>query len=80
MRMSHFADGALTSERTISRRVDRLVEAGFIERTAKDQCRTLRNRECRVTDVGREKLHVAAKGSCARGARLPGHPPRRPRA
>ena len=62
MRMSDLADGALATKSTISRRVDRLVEAGFIERMAKDQDRDLRNRECRITDLGREKLHEAAKG------------------
>jgi DNA-binding MarR family transcriptional regulator len=62
MRMSDLADGALATKSTISRRVDRLVEAGFIERLAKVQDRDLRNRECSITDAGREKLREAAKG------------------
>ena len=62
MRMSDLADGALSSKSTISRRVDRMAENGWVERMAKGHDRDQRNRVCRITEPGRSKLHEAAKG------------------
>lgn len=62
MRMSDLADGALSTKSTISRRVARLAEAGWVERLAKDHDKDARNRVSRITPAGREKLHEAAKG------------------
>ncbi|WP_168176499.1 MarR family transcriptional regulator [Williamsia sp. 1135] len=62
MRMSALADGALSTKSTISRRIARLAEAGFVERLAKDHDKDARNRVCRITPAGRDKLHEAAKG------------------
>lgn len=62
MRMSDLADGALSTKSTISRRVARLAEAGWVERLAKDHDKDARNRVSRITPAGLEKLHEAAKG------------------
>ncbi|WP_020106570.1 MarR family winged helix-turn-helix transcriptional regulator [Nocardia sp. 348MFTsu5.1] len=62
MRMSDLADGALSSKSTISRRVDRMAENGWVERMAKGHDKDQRNRVCRITEPGRLKLHEAAKG------------------
>lgn len=62
MRMTDLADGALSTKSTISRRVGRLADAGWVERLAKNHDRDARNRVSRITPAGREKLHDAAKG------------------
>src|ERR1700748_1878548 len=51
MRMSALADGALSSKSTISRRVDRMAEAGWVERMAKDHDKDQRNRVCPITEA-----------------------------
>ncbi len=58
-RMSDLSRGGLASRSTVSRQVSRLVERGDVERLP--DASDARNRLVRISDVGRERLHEAAK-------------------
>lgn len=59
LRMSDLSRGGLASRSTVSRQVSRLVERGDVERLP--DVNDARNRLVRISDLGRERLHEAAK-------------------
>ncbi|GGF18938.1 MarR family winged helix-turn-helix transcriptional regulator [Williamsia phyllosphaerae] len=59
LRMSDLSRGGLASRSTVSRQVSRLVERGDVERLP--DVNDARNRLVRISELGRERLHEAAK-------------------
>ncbi len=58
-RMSDLSRGGMASRSTVSRQISRLVERGDVERLP--DAADARNRLVRISDLGRERLHEAAK-------------------